>query len=136
MKRMLTLALLYFIAFMAGAQIQQGINAGMIQDAINKVYPGLVIGVSMPDLNYAVVDSWSPAATPEQRAQVQAYLAGLDFTLLNAQQVYDRNYAAFNAKTFAIEAAGFSYQDIDLPLRPDGHIQHPEHGPGGQQSGR
>ena len=92
------------------AQVPIGLNAGTIHDAVEKAYPGVIAGVSMPDQTHAYVNQWQPTATDAQKAQVNAYIAGLDFTLLQAQQVYNQNYAAFNAKTSAIEAVGFPYQ--------------------------
>ena len=109
MKRILSLAL-PLLAFALNAQVPVGLNAGTVHDAINTLYPGVVTSVSMPNQTSAYISSWSATATDAQKAQVNAYLASLDFTLLNAQQVYNANYAAFNAKTAAIEAAGFTYQ--------------------------
>ena len=109
MKRILSLALL-ILAFAVNAQAPAGLNAGVIHNAIEAAYPGVIAGVSMPDATHAYVNQWQPSATDAQKAQVNAYLAGLDFTLLQAQQVYNANYAAFNARTAAIEAAGFTYQ--------------------------
>ncbi len=112
MRRILALAFL-LLAFAVNAQSPAGegsINAGMIYADLNARYPGVVVSVTMPDADHAFINSWTSTSTEEQRAAATTYLANLDFTLLKAQQAYNRNYAAFNARTSAIEAAGFDYQ--------------------------
>ena len=105
--------LLCIIALLAGlfAQAQQ-IDMAALDAAIKALAPidGISVG-SYTDKTTWRVD-YQSTATTDQIAAVNSYLAGIDPVLLQAQYQYWLNYAAFNKKTAAIEAAGFTYQGM------------------------
>jgi len=83
------------------------IDARDIKAYIESQLPGIVENIRKG--GPIEVTDWQPSATDEQKAQVNALIASLDTDLILAQCIYQKNYAALNIKTAAIEAVGFTY---------------------------